>query len=314
MGQPAVGQISASWRVPTVLASSRPGYASTWIGVQNETTGSPFIQLGTIENKIGPGKTSYEAFWSDVTVGFRPQFFAAVDPGELVAAQMVRSATGWTLRMDVGKRNKPTTKIVSYAVGKSFTQAEWLQEDPAPSSVTAVDEPYPQLSRVVFSNLKVNEKQPHLTRSDGVTLTAQGGTYLVPTAVSNDSFSLVAPTGQAKTYLVLAGRLDHAASVYDVQLAKWNTLTEPARRAAAHDLALAFGANAAQFTSHSWPQKSRHLVALLVQQLRQLVADIHQWSAAGLSLSGPAYQKLSGDEDVTPVADRLRNSLGLPPP
>jgi hypothetical protein len=314
VGQTAVGEISASWRVPSVLAASPSGYASTWIGVQNEDTGSPFIQLGTIENEIGPGNASYEAFWSDVTVGFSPQFFAAVDPGELLAVQMTRGATGWTLSMHLGTSKTPTTKVIDYGVGQSFTQAEWLQEDPAPSSVTAVDEPYPRLSSVVFSDLEVNDQPPHLTRSDGVTLSARGGIFLVPTSVRNGSFSLVAPKGAAKAYLVLAAELDHAVSVYNVQLSKWNTLSVQGRKAAADDLAAEFTQNASQFASRSWPRASRHLISLLSKQLRQLVGDIQTWSAAGLLLSGPAYQKLIGDENVAPVADRVRSALGLPPP
>jgi hypothetical protein len=314
VGESAVSQISASWRVPTVLASSRPGYGSTWIGVQNENTGTPFIQLGTIENKVGPGHISYEAFWSDVTVGFRPQFFAAVSPDELVSVSMVRGSSGWTLTMDVGNNSKPTTKVIAYGVGQTFSQAEWLQEDPAPASVTAVDEPYPQLSPVVFKDLRVNDRVPHLTRSDGATLSAQDGIYLVPSTVRDGSFSLVAPKGAAKTYLVLAARLDHAISVYDVQLSKWNTLSRKARKAAVLNLASAYSENASQFASHSWPRRSQHLIGLLGKQLRRLNADIENWSKAGLSLSGPAYRKLTNDENVTPVANRVRSSLGLPPP
>src|SRR5579863_1766322 len=49
-----VTDLGAQWRVPTISSTSSPGYASTWIGVQNGVN-NQFVQVGVTENDFGEG-------------------------------------------------------------------------------------------------------------------------------------------------------------------------------------------------------------------------------------------------------------------
>jgi hypothetical protein len=170
------------------------------------------------------------------------------------------------------------------------------------------------MSQVAFRDLQLNDQPPVLNRSDGATLSATGGVYFVPTAVHDDAFAFVPPKGPAKTYLLLASILDGAISIYNVQILNWGNLSEAARKSAEAALAAALAQNASLFRAQSWPSASRPLVVLLEEHLRILQTDAQKWRTSGLSLTSAAYATLRADEDNSSAVDRLRNSLGLPPP
>src|SRR5580700_6971360 len=191
-----VSNISAQWRVPAISSSSKAGYASTWIGVQNEVN-NQFVQIGVTENYYGDGPVQYQAFWSDLAEGFSPQNFGDVSPGDLVSVSMVRSNRGWALDFVDKSRHLKGKRFVKLSQSVPFTQGEWIQEDPSPSTNTAQDLPYPHISNVAFQGLRVNGVAPKLNTSDGQVLIASDGTIRVPSAFRHDSFSLTAPTGAA---------------------------------------------------------------------------------------------------------------------
>lgn len=309
-----VRQISASWRVPTIEPTSADGHASTWIGAQNDDAQPPFIQLGTTEDKFSSSLTTYNAFWSDPRKGFHPQLIERVRADDLVSAAMVRQSSGWVLTFDDVSTRKDKRLTIHYGVGASFDQAEWLQEDPtADTDTAAVDLPYPTMSSVEFEDLRVDTQAPSLYLSNGATLLANGGAFLVPSAVRHDAFSLRPPSGAAESYLVAASRLDAAVSAFQVDTLHWAGLSKSKRFTIAFTLFAAYGTNAFDLAFHHWPTKAHKAVIALFHQDQRIQRDVKAWAHSGLSITSNSFTAMSIDQGDGPLADQVRAELGLPP-
>ena len=142
--------------------------------------------------------------------------------GDLVSANMSQVSDGWTLTFKDLTRHRTTTKKVAYGEGATFSQAEWLQEDPAPRDDTPTDLPYPTTSVVQIDHLRVNHAAPKLPLENAQVLIASNGITLVPSAVEGDAFHLLAPTGMAKTYLEIARSLDGAIAAFGAASTRWS--------------------------------------------------------------------------------------------
>jgi Peptidase A4 family len=308
-----VSDISAQWRVPTISSTSKAGYASTWIGVQNEVN-NQFVQIGVTENDYGDGPAQYLAFWSDLAEGFSPQNFGDVSPGDLVSVSMVRSNRGWALDFVDKSRHLKGKRFVKLSQSVPFTQGEWIQEDPSPSTNTAQDLPYPHISDVAFQRLQVNGDAPKLTMSDAQVLIASGGTIRVPTAYHDDSFSLVAPTGAAGQYLGDEQSLDAALSEFNLQLATWNSASASEEEAVASSLSNALKSDVTSLSSQTWPASSSAAVRRLIQSDRTQLNDLKSWAHDDYDTRGPAFTRFQQQFNRSSnLVDDLRLSLGLPP-
>lgn len=306
-----VFQISAQLTVPSVEARSSVGAASTWIGAQS-TDGPPFVQVGIVEEKPSGRDASYQLFWSDPDVGYLAQPMGAVAPGDLVAVSMRHDPGGWRFTFKDKTTGTSATKSITYGAIGAFTQAEWVQEDPAPATVAANDVPYPKLSTVTFSHLLVNARPPTLKLRDSESLmTFDKGDY-VPTPVSGDAFSLVRPTGAGLRYLVFAGSIDAVASRLDALLVLWRHVPQPFRVAAATDLVGAYYRFDARLASRTWPQGARHAIVALIHQDAVVAGAIRRWIASGLSIGGPYYARMVR-ATRSRASRRVRTALGLPP-
>jgi hypothetical protein len=308
-----VSTIGAQWRVPKIAGTSQPGYASTWIGVQNGVN-NQFVQVGVIENDFGEGPDQYQAFWSDLAVGFSPQTFGEVFPGDMVSVSMVRSDRGWSLRLVDKSRNLSGKSFVDMSRGTPFTQGEWIQEDPSPSTNTSQDLPYPQISDVEFQDLQVNGEAPKLSLNDGQVLIASDGTIRVPTSIRDDTFSLTAPTGAARQYLNDEQSIDAALSQFDERLASWNTASVTKETSVATAMSAALKANVQALTSQTWPAASRVAIAHLIQSDRIQLHNLKSWSEDGYVTKGLAFTLFQQELNRNSVlVDALRTTLGLPP-
>jgi hypothetical protein len=227
---------------------------------------------------------------------------------------MVRRSDGWSLTLDDPTSDLAVTKLIPYGVGAAFTAAEWIQEDPTADSVTAVDLPYPEMSTVVFQGVTVNGAAPHLTLDEGQTLSAADGIFLVPSPLHDDAVSLSVPTGVAAQYLHDASKLDAALSAFNVEFSSWSSTSTATRTLDVDTLEHAYKANATAFTSQTWPAAARSDIALLAAQLLRTVGDLQAWTASGLEPDGPAFLTLRSDQEIAPLADEVRATLGLPPP
>ncbi len=305
-----VKQISAEWRVPTIQRSSKFEYASTWVGAQNTDGGPPFIQLGVTENNIGDLGAQYRSFWSDTSVDFHPQVLSVVRAGDLVAVDLSKASDGWNLTFKDLSRHSTKTKKVAYGAGKTFSQAEWLQEDPAPNDNTPTDLPYPTMSIVGIDHLLVNHSAPKLRLEDGQVLIASNGITLVPTAVEHDAFHFLAPTGTAKTYLAIAQSLDGAISAFGAASSHWSDVPMARRVSIVNQLEHAFQSNATALDALAFPN---HDASDLGQRSVVIAHDLSAWTTAGLTQHGAAFERLTRDEQIETLADKVRADLGLPP-
>lgn len=92
--------LTGQWKVPSVSASKKPAYSSTWIGIGGDID-PELIQIGTEQN-AGPGGASYFAWWqivgdpSSYPSGSQTRLFN-VSPGDFIEAGIAESGGGWSL-------------------------------------------------------------------------------------------------------------------------------------------------------------------------------------------------------------------------
>jgi Peptidase A4 family len=308
-----VHYLEAQWRVPKVSATSPVGAAATWIGAQN-TTGNDFIQIGVEEIAENKGQITYRAFWSDTTVKFAPQFMGVVSPGELLFATMVRDSNGWLVSLRNTSGGFDVYKEISYEAGARFTIAEWIQENPASTSLSSRDVPYPIMTNVEFQNLQVNGKSPQLNLNDGLVLMASTGEIRVPTAIHNDAFTFTAPRGAQDQYLEDARTLDAGGSRFDAEAVTWQTTPLNVRITDVNDAINVIQVSKRTLQAQTWPSSTQALISKLVQMIEREISGLRAWSKAGLRLNTPAflaYVSVARSEEKT--ADLVRASLKLPP-
>lgn len=306
----AVTEIAARWIVPTVTTGSSPGLAATWIGAQGARI-PLFIQAGTMEVKPPGGPARYEAFWSDPAHGFHAQSLGTVAPGDAVSASLVRSGSTWTVEVADPARHLSTTTTVAAAPG-SYVVAEWIQEDPSPGTVAGEDLPYPSLSAVAFSDVTLNGTAPALTLRDGATLMTNGGGDYVPTAFASGAFSLVPPTGYARTYLLLAGALDRVSARFDALYAHWSQASPTARARAETEELAAIDRFDARLATHRWPSQAMPAVRWIIRRNGVLHWAMRRWFLHGAPRSGPFAARLRR-ASIRQAAIAVRAALGLPP-
>jgi Peptidase A4 family len=308
-----VKEISARWRVPRMLANSHAGIAATWIGAQTQSN-NDFIQIGINEYGLRGGLGIYEAFWSDTAKSFHPQPLGPVSEGERLYFSMTKDSKGWVVRLHNESKSLSEKKQIDYAAGVTFTTAEWIQENPAPSLVTSRDSPYPNIANVTFERVKVNEETPRLGLSDGQVLIASSGAIRVPTAFRDDSFTFRAPTGAARQYLEDAKRLDKDASSFDAEFVTWRTTSTRQRLLDVTQLIDSLQKNITTFETQTWPKPTAELLSQLDQLTRQQVVEFQLWSATSMPANGREYLKFMASvprHDV--LVDKIRASLDLPP-
>jgi hypothetical protein len=308
-----VREIGASWKVPEILSSSKPGVASTWIGAQTSVN-NDFIQIGVNEFAFKSGAPAYQLFWSDTAEKFHPHNLGDVHAGELINVSMTKNATGWRLRVRNQSKSLSVSKQVNYAASVSFTMAEWIQENPAPAMVSARDTPYPNIDNVTFQKLKVNGRSPRLQRSDGQVLIASSGAIRVPTLVLHDSFTFLAPKGAARQYLIDARRLDAGVSIFDAAEVRWSTTSTKERRQDVLALIDILKKNVGVFESQTWPKATRAPLSKLDTLTTSEISEFQAWSRTTMSLDAPDYTKfMAALPEHDDLVDQIRASLDLPP-
>jgi Peptidase A4 family len=311
-----VTQISAEWRVPTATNSTALGASATWIGAQGVGSTGPFIQLGSYSDEYQQAShspaTSYGLFWSDVPKGFHEVGIVRLEhAGDLIRFEMTKNPAGWRLAVENLSAGWNRSLEVHYGADKTFTSGEWIQEDPAAARITSSDVPYADTSIVSFQHLRVDEHVPHLNFNDALALSTVEGTYLVPTHVRNDAFSLNPAVGAARQFLADAEKLD--SSLYAAQVALLSSRHPSARslRASTAATAKAYGQFADQVEAQLWPVADRGLIRHLTADNVVLQEHLNQWTRSGGSTA--TLTQVLDDLQLRSDDKRLRASLGLPP-
>ena len=309
----SVDSIAAQWRVPTVASSSHSGLAATWIGAQNVNGPTPFIQLGTFQ-MVSEGAATCEVFWSDYSVDDQPQSLGSCAGGDVLAASMTRTASGWKLVARDETTNTTLTKTVAYDTGGSFSQGEWLQEDPPTSSVPDQDGPYPRTSTVAFEQVKVNGTVPTLALANEQALLAADDVFLVPTSFSNDGFELVPAKGLALRYLTAAARLDRVTSAYAAERSKWASVNHRARVTDLQRVIAAIHHFDRSIEQTHWRPATRRAMLGLTRAGTRVARALERWARADAPLQGSTFRSqqkaLTRWSKLAVVAEA---TLGLPP-
>ncbi len=297
------------------------GFSVTWIGLQTKAPGGPFIQLGTYADQSifsPPGQprkasASYGIFWSDTARAYRPVSVVELSrPGDLISFDMARNDQGWYLKVHNLTVGWSRSVEVHYAASDQFTQAEWLQEDPASGYAATTDVPYPSTSPVAFTHLQVNRHPPRLRYSDAQVLATKKDVFLVPTVPRDDGFALLPPSGVAVQFLTDLESYD--AAVAPVNLAYYEDLLHAGstRLPSVAAIAQPMASLAQVLDRQSWPLAYEGKVDALVKDLKQNVRALEAWGhtpdKSWINLAIIVHRR-----SYLQDRNRLRLSLGLPP-
>ncbi|HEX3793355.1 MAG TPA: G1 family glutamic endopeptidase [Acidimicrobiales bacterium] len=311
--RPTVNQISAAWRVPAISAHSNTGLAGTWVGAQ--VGQSSFIQLGTIEsrvNRFGP-LDSYEAFWSDIPLHFHAAPLGTVHAGDLVTADMTHTASGWTLHFIDLTHHLDRTMTTTYGAKANYDLAEWIQEDPSPGMLTAVNAPYPVISPTTMAFLQVNHQIPGADSVIPAALVTRSGKSFIPSSLRADTFTFVPPIGYAKQYLKDAVEVDTADSQFGVRLSSWKKMSSTQKMSAAQSLASALGTFGHQLVTQPWPKHAHPDIVYSVKVIDEELTSLNQWMASGLSIGSPYLLQAIANPKIGISTNAIRHDMGLPP-
>jgi hypothetical protein len=314
-----VGQVSAvtaSWSVPRITSEGE-AHASTWIGAQapGPPHRSPFIQVGTLEDRSAAGHPRYAAFWTDTRRGFHPEILFAVREGDAVSTALGLTGGHWRVSIaDVtsGERSAFSTSEESAA---DFNLAEWLQEDPSDTSGKTT--PYPGLSPPVgMRALTVNGTGPSYDDMFAQWMSLPGHA-LAPTPLADDAFTISPRTvsGPGRRYLVIVHAQNVSARKLDAEEARFTAHT-PAR-AISRVCAAAAAAQSRyvhDLQSSSWPAAARGPIRALVRVVRVEMGMFATAARHPSSLAAWRRQLLELRPALLKLGHQVRRALGLPEP
>jgi hypothetical protein len=122
-------QVSGSWIVPTINASSGNGYSSTWIGIGGQED-KTLIQVGT-EQDASSGKGNYHA-WYEMLPDFSIQINDfVITPGDHITAMinLVDAANNqWNIQLTDTTNGHSFNQDFVY--NSSRSSGEWVMERP----------------------------------------------------------------------------------------------------------------------------------------------------------------------------------------
>jgi hypothetical protein len=303
-----VTQISARWRVPYVDAKNNIGDASTWIAAQS--IDGHFIQLGTTEDAGFASAPTFQIFWSDPVVHFHPQPLGIVAAGDLISYSMTKTSAGWTLRFDDRTTSKHHQLTVDYGQTASFNEGQWIQEDPTLSNFN-VHLPYPSMSLVTFSHLRLNDQVPKLSYQYAQVMSTSNGVYLIPSKVEDDHFTFHHAQGATLQYLRDALPLN--ATLYPFDRAADDNVTPSAFTK--RQLLYAIGAFVSGLKIQHWPAATQRDIAGIETTMKSFQKLVQRWPVAPAALPAQDYSELQivGESNHVFTLD-IHARLGLPPP
>jgi hypothetical protein len=256
----------------------------------------------------------YFAWWSDTAAHFRPIPLFWVSAGDRVAVSLSAGHGRWTVSISDGRTRTGTRFSTTQETHAHFNLAEWLQEDPTDRR-TDRQLPYPELSTVTFSRLRVNS---------GVALQtdllsrwmSENGQILGPSPRVEDSFVLVLqePTAAGSQYQAVADQVNVALTKFSTESQRWTAKSAPASIAGQRStLASALQTFIASLVTDRWPSAAHTTINTLVATNRSELAHVQRApgrSAAGLRMWLTAFRRESGS--ITEAALPLDAIWGSP--
>ncbi|MFB5188968.1 G1 family glutamic endopeptidase [Alicyclobacillus fastidiosus] len=173
--------ITGDWVVPTVSATSKSTYSSTWIGIDGFNN-SDLIQTGTEQDYVN-GKAQYDAWWEILPAAETVITTMAVYPGDHMTAHIHNNGNGtWTITLNDTTRNETFSTTKSYS--GPGTSAEWIQEAPEINGKIATLAHY---GETTFDPDTVNGVNPGLTSSESGYMVQNNVTVSVPSNPDSDT-------------------------------------------------------------------------------------------------------------------------------
>jgi len=309
-----VRAVAASWSVPRMSGSGN-AHASTWIGAQAPgfSGRSPFIKVGTVEDRGSASTPAYAAFWTDTTRGFHPQILFRVHPGDAVSTSLTQAAARWRVDIVDTTSGRRASFSTSEEGPGDFNLAEWLQEDPSDTSGRTT--PYPVLSRVRVRAMTVNGVRPHYDNVFAQWMSLPGRA-LAPTPLRDGAFAITRAVLSAagRRYLEIARPQNLSAHEFDLEAARWTERTPAAQirqvsaAAAASELRYAGGLDRA-----SWPGRVRGPIRSLAREVR---AEAGLFAASARHAPASLTQWRGRFAEITPtllaLAHEVRRALHVP--
>ncbi|MGH2832772.1 MAG: G1 family glutamic endopeptidase [Solirubrobacteraceae bacterium] len=267
--------VRGAWQVPAIIDTSRPGFATSWVGVQGTGSRAPFIQVGTAELRgYSPEHTiedRYWAFWSDTAQNYHPQYLFEANPGDRLSATVALSGGSWTLTISDSTNHKTATRRTGEDHAP-LNLAQWTQEDAVTS--TGARYAYPSLTTVSFASLLVNATVPRYASLYSTWMSIDGR-YLAPSPLHDGAFYLKPATltraGKYALSLVANSPDDHQ---FGYELERW-TATTPKKiiETSISRLTATLSAQARALRAASLPPSVKRTAVALVRQLATVIAQ-----------------------------------------
>ena len=173
--------ITGKWVVPSVQASRRNTYSSSWIGIDGFNN-SDLIQTGTEQDYVN-GRAQYDAWWEILPAAETVITNMAVYPGDNMSAHIHDNGNGtWTITLQDVTRGETFTTTQSYS--GPGTSAEWIQEAPQVNGTIA---PLANYGETTFDPGTVNGGNPGLSSSDGGYMVQHNAVVSVPSNPDSDT-------------------------------------------------------------------------------------------------------------------------------
>lgn len=152
---------AGSWVVPSVSATNKATYSSSWVGIDGFNNSS-LIQTGT-EQDYYNGSAHYNAWWEILPAAETVIPSVPVKPGDVMTASITKgSGSSWTITINDVTTGKSFTTVQTY--NGQQTSAEWIEEAPTVGGRVA---PLAHYGQATFDPGTVNGGNPHLTASEG---------------------------------------------------------------------------------------------------------------------------------------------------
>lgn len=174
-------RVTGSWIVPTVTATKRATYSSSWIGIDGFNNSS-LIQTGTEQDWFN-GSAHYNAWWEILPAAETPITTITVSPGDHFSASVTSGGGGtWTISITDTTSGQSFSTVQSY--GGPGTSAEWIQEAPTVGGRIA---PLAHYGQTTFDPGTVNGASPHLVASEGGVMVQRGIQVSTPSGPDSDA-------------------------------------------------------------------------------------------------------------------------------
>ena len=196
--------VSASWKVPRLTKHEPRGIAGTWIGAESP---GRFIQVGVNEGRDAPNTDAdlrflvaglhqplLYGFWSDTAHQFHPVPLPRVKAGDVVSVSLHLQDGRWYLEFSDARRAVDVKLSTPDEATGPVDDAEWLQEDVKTTYGRNRMLPYPNLSPVRFTNLKVNGVTPVASKLLYRRRPVRSPKTLVASPIHHDAFTVFPTT------------------------------------------------------------------------------------------------------------------------